>query len=128
MREQEQGVIGNLGSGKQDYDDLVKVLHVEERFAPLIQTELYRVQLRERREKASESKDELGQNIRRLANLAYSKAPCDVRETLAKEQLINFLVNSEIRLKIKQARSVESLSQKGCLCRADLKLSLKDNW
>ena len=86
LRGQAQGVFGNLGSGKHDYDDLVKAL--EERFAHPNQTELYRVQLRERRQKASESMAELGQDIRRLTNLAYPKAPRDVRETLAKNSLL----------------------------------------
>ena len=53
LRGQAQGVFGNLGTGKHDYDDLVTVL--EERFAPPNQTELYRVKLRVRRQKASES-------------------------------------------------------------------------
>lgn len=105
LRGQAQGVFGNLGSKKHDYDDLVKVL--EERFAPPNQTELYRVQLRERRQKASESMAELGQDIRRLTNLAYPKAPNDVRETLAKEQFVDSLVSSEMRLKIKQARPID---------------------
>ena len=104
LRGQAQGVFGNLGSGKHDYDGLVTAL--EERFAPPNQTELYRVQLRERRQKASETMAELGQDIRRLTNLAYPKAPSDVRETLAKEQFVDSLVNSEVRLKIKQARPV----------------------
>ena len=104
LRGQAQGVFGNLGTGKHDFDDLVTAL--EERFAPPNQTELYRVQLRERRQKASESMAELGQDIRRLTNLAYPKAPSDVRETLAKEQFVDSLVNSEMRLKIKQARPV----------------------
>ncbi|MCG8045579.1 MAG: retroviral-like aspartic protease family protein [Candidatus Thiodiazotropha endolucinida] len=105
LRGQAQGVFGNLGSGKPAYDDLVTAL--EERFAPPNQTELYRVQLRERRQKASESMAELGQDIRRLTNLAYPKAPSDVRETLAKEQFVDSLVNSEMRLKIKQARPID---------------------
>ena len=50
---------------------------------------------------------ELGQEIRRLTSLAYPKAPSDVRETLAKEQFVDALVNSEMRLKIKQARPVD---------------------
>ena len=50
---------------------------------------------------------ELGQDIRRLTNLAYPKAPSDVRETLTKEQFIDSLVNSEMRLKIKQVRPVD---------------------
>ena len=89
-------MFGNLGSGKHDYDDLVKAL--EERFAPPNQTELYRVQLRERRQKASESMAELGQDIRHQTNLAYPKAPSDVRVTLVKEQFVDSLVNTEMRL------------------------------
>ena len=98
-------MFGNLESGKHDYGDLVRAL--EERFAPPNQTELFSVQLRERRQKASESMAVLGQDIRRLTNLAYPKAPCDVRETLAKEQFVDALVNTEMRLKIKQARPVD---------------------
>jgi len=102
LRGQAQGVFGNIASKSSDYDGLVKAL--EERFAPPNQTELYRIQLKDRRQKASESMAELGQDIRRLANLAYPSAPADVRETLAKEQFVDALVNSEMRLKIKQAR------------------------
>ena len=105
MKGQAQGVFSNLGPGRPSYKDLVIAL--EERFAPPNQTELYRVQLRERRQKASETMAELGQDIRRLTNLAYPKAQCDVRETLAKEQFVDALVNSEMRLKIKQARPVD---------------------
>lgn len=80
----------------------MKVL--EERFLPTNQTELYRVQLRDQRQKASESMAELRQNIRRMTNLPYPCAPTEVRETLAKEQFVDALGNSEMRLKIKQAR------------------------
>ncbi|KAH3728976.1 hypothetical protein DPMN_054939 [Dreissena polymorpha] len=44
---------------------------------------------------------ELGQDIRRLTNLAYPKAPQDVKETLAMEQFVDALMNSKMRLKIK---------------------------
>ena len=47
---------------------------------------------------------ELGQDIRRLANLAYSNAPSDVKETLAKEQFMDAVSNYDMRLRIKQAR------------------------
>ena len=50
---------------------------------------------------------DIGQDIRRLTNLAYPKAPSDVRETIAKEQFVYALVNSEMRMKIKQARPVD---------------------
>jgi len=58
LRGQAQGVLGNLSSKSKDYNALVKAL--EERYAPPNKTELYRVQLRERRQKASESLSELG--------------------------------------------------------------------
>ncbi|CAG2228441.1 unnamed protein product [Mytilus edulis] len=100
---QAQAVLGDLPSEKrQNYSDLVSAL--EERFAPSSQTELYRVQFKERRQRASESLPELGQSIRRLSNLAYPTAPLDVRETLGKEQFIDALVDSEMRLRIKQSR------------------------
>ncbi|VDI15019.1 Hypothetical predicted protein [Mytilus galloprovincialis] len=100
---QAQAVLGDLPSEKrQNFSDLVSAL--EERFAPSSQTELYRVQFKERRQKASESLPELGQSIRRLSNLAYPTAPLDVRETLGKEQFIDALVDSEMRLRIKQSR------------------------
>ena len=105
LRGQAQGVFGNLSSNSRDYDTLVKAL--EERFAPPNQTELYRVQLRERRQKASETLSELGQEIRRLTNLAYPSAPADIKETLAKEQFIDSLVNVDMRLRIKQARPTD---------------------
>jgi len=101
LRGQAQGVFGNLGK-TNDYLTLVTAL--EERFAPPNQTELYRVQLRERRQKATESLSELGQDVRRLTNMAYPTAPADVRETLAKEQFIDSLISSDLRIRVKQAR------------------------
>lgn len=102
LRGQAQGVFGNLATKSCKYDELTKAL--EERFAPPNQTELYRVQLKERRQRASETLTELGQHIWRLTNLAYATAPVDVRETLAKEQFIDCLHNSDMRLRIKKAR------------------------
>lgn len=65
LRGQAQGVIGNLPEYLQmNFKELSKSL--EERFSPVNQTELYRAQLRERRQKATESIPQLGQDIRRL--------------------------------------------------------------
>ena len=105
LRGQAQGVFGNLSARTHDYSELAKAL--QERFAPPNQTELYRVQLRERRQKATESLSELGQDIRRLTNLAYPTAPSDLRETLSKEQFIDALVSSDMRIRVKQARPVD---------------------
>ncbi|CAC5382568.1 unnamed protein product [Mytilus coruscus] len=100
---QAQAVLGDLPKEKrQIFSDLVYAL--EERFAPSSQTELYRAQFKERRQKASETLQELGQSVRRLSNLAYPTAPLELRDTLAKEQFIDALVDSEMRLRIKQSR------------------------
>jgi hypothetical protein len=53
-----------------------------------------------------ETLPELGQDVRRLAHLAYPTAPKVVRETLAKEQFIDALIDVDMRSRIKQARSV----------------------
>ena len=106
LRGQAQSVLGNLPVGDRcNYRLLSNAL--EERFLPPNQTELYRAQLRERRQRASESLPELGQDLRRLVNLAYPTAPIEVRETLAKEQFIDALKESEMRLRVKQARPMD---------------------
>ncbi|CAG2189961.1 unnamed protein product [Mytilus edulis] len=100
---QAQAVLGDLPKEKrQIFSDLVNAL--EERFAPSSQTELYRVQFKECRQKVSETLPGLGQSVRRLSNLAYPTAPLELRDTLAKEQFIDALVDSEMRLRIKQSR------------------------
>ncbi|XP_033761565.1 uncharacterized protein LOC117343329 [Pecten maximus] len=103
LRGQAQGVLGNLPTDSRDhYGELVRSL--EQRFAPPNQTDLYRAQLKEKRQKASESLPELGQAIRRLTYLAYPTAPNDLQETLAKEHFIDALHDSEMRVRIKQSR------------------------
>ena len=87
---------------------------MEERFAPPNQIDLYRVQLKERRQKASETLPELGQAIQRLVNKAYPKAPAEVRETLSTEHFLDALVNSEMRIRIKQSCPA-NLNQAICL-------------
>ena len=61
LRGQAQGVFGNLSTKTNDYDELAKAL--QERFAPPNQTELNRVLMRNRRQKAIETLLELGQDI-----------------------------------------------------------------
>jgi hypothetical protein len=103
LRGQAQGILGDLPIDKQqDYKPLVKAL--VERFAPPNQTELYIVQLTERRQKPVESLPELGQAIRRLVNLAYPIVPENVRDTLAKQHFMEALADSEMMIRIKQSR------------------------
>jgi hypothetical protein len=99
LRGSAQGVLGNLPKGtKPDYQALMRAL--EERFAPPSQTESYRVQLQERRQKAVETLPEPGQAIRRLTNLAYPIASAEIRETLSKDQFVDASPDSEMRIRI----------------------------
>lgn len=103
IRGQAQAVLGDLPRDRgQHYETLVRSL--QERFSPPNQTELYRVQLKKRRQRPLKTLSELGQAIRRLTNLAYPTAPGEVRETLAKDQFIDALIDSDIRIRIKQSR------------------------
>ena len=70
-------MLGNLPSALRRNVDALSIA-LEERFAPANQNELYRAQLKERRQKAGENIPEIGQDIRRLTNLAYNSAPNDV--------------------------------------------------
>jgi chromosome segregation ATPase len=92
-----------------DYHTLIKAL--EDRFAPPCQTELYRVQMRERRQRAGESLPELGQAIRRLANLACPTATAEIRETLSKDQFVDALFDSEMRIKQARPRNLNDAIQ-----------------
>ena len=99
LRGSAQGVLGNLSDGNEmSYKELISAL--SDRFAPSDQVDLYRAQLKERRQKASESLPELGQQIRRLVNLAHPTVPADVKEALAKDHFIDALAISDIRLRI----------------------------
>ncbi|CAG2190935.1 unnamed protein product [Mytilus edulis] len=108
---QAQAVLGDLPKEKrQIFSDLVFAL--EERFAPSSQTELYRVQFKERRQKASETLPELGQSVRRLSNLAYPTAPLELRDTLAKERFVDALiVDSEMKLRIEKGEALVLVKQ-----------------
>jgi len=93
-------VLGNLPlNARQDFDELVRSF--KEMFSPFNQTELYRTQLRERRQKAHESLPELGQDVRRIANLAYPTVPNDVREILVKVQFVDGLASADMQLRVK---------------------------
>lgn len=65
-------------------------------FASPDQMDLYRTQLRERRQKALKSLSELGQHIRRLVDTAYPTLPADVKETLAKDHFIDALALADM--------------------------------
>lgn len=91
--------------GQRTYDALCTAL--QQRFAPTNQTELYRAQLRGRKQKVVKSLPELRQDVRKLTNLAYPTATADLKEILAEEQFIDALRDPDMSLRIKQARPVD---------------------
>lgn len=124
LRGQAQTVLGNMRSGvNRTYAELCEAL--ESRFAPANQTELYRVMLREKNQRPNESLPELGESIRRLAQLAYPTAPREVTEMIAKDQFIYALTEFDMRLRIKQSRPKSLNEAKRCaveieaFCRAE---------
>ena len=93
--------IGNLpAEDRNNFEKLSKAL--SERFSPESQTELYRAQLKERQWKHGENIPEFGQIILRLITLAYPGANASLIVTLAMGNFIDFISDSEMRLKIQQ--------------------------
>lgn len=76
------------------------MLALGDRFAPPSQEELNR----EHRQMAGKTFSDLGQAIQRPANMAYSTATFEFRESLAREHFVDALDYSEMRICIKESR------------------------
>ncbi|XP_041367015.1 eukaryotic translation initiation factor 3 subunit A-like [Gigantopelta aegis] len=99
LRGSAQQMLSHVPDGSRaKYVDILKVL--EKRFAPANIEELYKSELRMRRRQPGESLLELGQAIQRLVFLAYPSAPQDVMDTLSKDNFLESLTDSEMRLKV----------------------------
>lgn len=86
-----------------EYCTLAKVL--KERLTPAKQTELYRVQLKETRQCSSETLSGLSQTNRWLVNKVYVAAPAEDKHTLSMWHFSDAVIDAEIRINIKQAKS-----------------------
>ena len=53
-----------------------------------------------------DSLPELGQSVICLTNLTYPSAPYDVKEMLSKDYFVDALIDSDMRLRIKQSQPV----------------------
>jgi hypothetical protein len=87
---------------KRNYTRLVEAL--SRRFNSEGQSELYRVQLKNRFRLPNESLPELSQEIRRLVRLAYPEAPNNIIEILGKDYFVDAVNDGEIRWKIFQMK------------------------
>lgn len=103
LRGQAQGVLGDLEPHQQsDYIELYTAL--ERQFGSQDQSELHRVQLKSRMRQKGESLPEMAQAIQRLVRDAYPNANYNMRETLALENFLDALDDSELRWKVSQSR------------------------
>jgi len=86
------------------YEDIVKTLR--QRFGSEHQSEVYKIELRNRRRRSSESISELMQDIRRLMVLEYSSAASDIWESVAINAFLEALDDSELALEVRKRGSV----------------------
>ena len=103
LRGPAQSVLGDLDDERRrSYSALTAALG--QRFGPENQTELFRVQLKNRLRRRDETLPELAQAIRRLTRQAYPSANYQLQETLAKEHFIDALNDTDIRWRVFQLR------------------------
>ena len=103
LRGAAQELLGDMSCDmRQNYQFLTGTLCA--RFGSEGQTELFRTQLKSRQRKSGESLPELAQSIRRLVSRAYPDATLGLREILSKDCFVDALLDSEIRLRLKQSK------------------------
>ena len=99
-----QQILGSLPKETtEDYIRLVKALQA--RFDPTGRLELHRAQLRNRRQKTSESLVELAEDIRRLVDKVYVDLSADSRDRMARDHFLDALSDGEIRIRVIQMRT-----------------------
>ena len=93
-----------LAAKRYDYVELVAALG--RRFNPQNQNELFRVQLRNRTRKPSETLPELGQDLKNLVYRAYPTATTELLDTLGKDHFIDAINDEDIRWRVYQSKPV----------------------
>ena len=101
LKGQAQRVLGD-GRCRRGYRELVELM--TRSFGPGQHSEMYLAELRGRRRKPDESVQELGLEIRRLAELAYPEMEYEARDRLTRMHFRDALDNQEIRMALFQAR------------------------
>lgn len=96
-------VLGDLSTDqRKDYAALTAALTT--RFGTENRTEIYRASLRSRTKQKDESLPELAQSLRRLTRCAYPQAQAEMKESIARDQFIDALVDLDTKWKVKQGR------------------------
>ena len=87
---------------RRDYQSLVKALN--NRFGSVHRSEIFRAKLQSRVKNDKETLPELAQSIKKLTRQAYPGAPASVTDILALDQFIDSLNDSDMRLRVREAR------------------------
>ena len=96
-------VLSNLPEHRRrDYGALTAAL--DARFGVAHQTELNRVQLRNRRRRRDEGLPELAEDVERLTRLAYPGADSAMLKVLAKDKFVDAVPREDMRLRLRQMR------------------------
>ena len=98
-----QQVLGSLQKETRDYKKLIKALQA--RFDPNGRKELHRAQLKNRRQKASESLIDLADETRQLVEKVYSDLPLGSRDRMGRDHFLDALNDGEIRTRVIQMRT-----------------------
>ena len=98
-----QAVLADLNTAaRRNYFSLVNAL--SSRFSPAYQTEVFRIQLKNRYRKRDESLPELTHEVRRLSRQAYPIAPSHLLELLSKDHFLDALDDADLRLGVYHMR------------------------
>ena len=103
LRKTALGVLTDLSDDtRYDFQALVSALST--RFEPEDQVEVFKSQLRNRCRKKTESIPELGQDMKRLARLAYPGVMMEMKSWLALECFVDALDNEFMEFQVKQSK------------------------
>ena len=103
LKGEAQAILADLNTAaRRNYSSLVNAL--SSRFSPAHQTEVYRIQLKNKYRKRDESLPELAHEVRRLGRQAYPMAPSHLLELLSKDHFLDALDDADLRLGVYQMR------------------------
>ncbi|KAJ8018074.1 hypothetical protein HOLleu_44135 [Holothuria leucospilota] len=103
LRGDAQAILADLEAEKRrNYTNLVDA--ISSRFGPARQTELRRIQLRNRGRKKGETIPDLAQDVKRLTRFAYPGASSHLQDQLSRDHFVDCLEEPELRLGVHQTR------------------------
>ena len=106
-------ILGHLPEVQcRNFERLTEALN--QRFGVEHQEEAFRAQFRTRFRRPQENLAELAQDIEKLAYLAYPSAPAEFRDMLIRDQFIDALDDTELKISVRQTRPSALKDALGC--------------